>query len=104
MVVKGDVSELQLGVVRAGVQLPKAGLVKPKAIELLEHDAGSCTLSLVLPGGKVRQIRSLFAALRLEMTAVHRVRIGPVRLDKLAEGHWRPLTTAEVETIRRGRS
>jgi len=103
VVVAGDVSELQLGVVRAGVQLPKAGLVKPKSIELLSHGDGACELSLVLPGGKVRQIRSLFSALRLELTSVHRVRIGPVRLDKLAEGRWRPLSKAEVEAIRRGR-
>lgn len=101
--VDGDVSELQLGVVRAGVQLPKAGLVKPKSIELMGHDGNTCTLSLVLPGGKVRQIRSLFSALRLELASVHRVRIGPVRLDKLPEGNWRQLTGAEVEAIRRGR-
>lgn len=102
--VAGAVSELQLGVVRAGVHVPKAGVVKPKSIELIGHQEGLCDISLVLPGGKVRQIRSLFTALRLDLRAVHRIRIGPIRLDNIAPGRWRSLSREEVELIRRGPS
>ncbi len=51
---------------------------------------------LTLRTGKNREIRNVFAAEGLEISRVHRVRIGPVALDKLDSGQHRMLEDNEV--------
>jgi pseudouridine synthase len=102
--IAGHVTEVELGIIRAGVQVPRVGEVKPKSIDLIEDNGHICSVNLVLREGKVRQIRSLFTALRLELESIHRIRIGPVRLDSLVSGCWRSLSKEEIEMIRKGTS
>lgn len=104
LTVAGQVSEAQLGVIRAGMHIPKVGDIKPKSIDVLDRRDGTCHLNFVLQAGKIRQIRSLFTALRLDLQTIHRIRIGPVRLDSLGVSCWRPLDSLEIEKIRRGPS
>ncbi len=102
--IAGHVTEVELGIIRAGVQVPKVGEVKPRSIDVIEDNGHICRVNLVLREGKVRQIRNLFMALRLDLEAVHRIRIGPIRLDSLAAGCWRSLSQDEIESIRKGAS
>lgn len=52
--------------------------------------------------GWKRQIRRMFAAVGLPVERLVRVRIGPVRLEKLRSGAVRPLTAQEVRALGAG--
>ena len=52
--------------------------------------------------GWKRQIRRMFAAVGLPVERLVRVRIGPVRLEKLPSGAVRPLTAQEVRALGAG--
>ena len=56
------------------------------------HDEVLLTLST----GRNREIRRVFAAAGIDLSLVHRVRVGPVRLGALDAGHHRELTADEV--------
>ena len=51
---------------------------------------------LTLETGRNREVRRVFAAAGIELSRVHRVRIGPVQLGPLDSGHHRALTDEEV--------
>ena len=49
----------------------------------------------MLKEGRNRQIRRMCSLVRLAVTDLVRIRIGPVHLDGLPEGKWRPLSPEE---------
>lgn len=51
--------------------------------------------------GRRRQIRRMFQALGITVTALHRVSFGPVPLGRLKPGDFRRLTAREVAELRR---
>lgn len=60
---------------------------------------GRQTFRITLTQGLNRQIRRMCEALDYEVTALQRVRIMNVRLDKLAIGKWRYLSQPEIDQI-----
>jgi 23S rRNA pseudouridine2605 synthase len=50
--------------------------------------------------GRKREVRRLLAAVGLPVTRLVRVRIGPVRLGRLAPGHVRELSHDEILGLR----
>lgn len=54
-------------------------------------------LQMILYEGKKRQIRRMCDQVGLHVTGLKRVRIGEVRLGKLAEGEWRVVAPQEFE-------
>ena len=60
---------------------------------------GSRSMRIVLIEGKNREIRRVFSYFRLHPHRLRRVRIGPVKLGKLAEGDCRPLTRVEIDDL-----
>lgn len=59
------------------------------------------TLSVTLTEGQNREIRRLLARLGFNVRKLKRTAIGPLPLKGLASGQWRPLTTPEVQALRR---
>ena len=57
-------------------------------------------LELTLSEGRKREVRRMCAAVGLEVTDLVRTAVGPIRLDQLAEGTSRPLTTDEERRLR----
>lgn len=58
---------------------------------------------LTLTEGKYHQIKRMFGRFRNPVLALHRFQIGSIRLpEALAEGQWRELTKAEVESLGKG--
>lgn len=57
------------------------------------------TCNIVISEGKYHQVRRMFAAVGNHVSALHRFRIGQLSLDSLAEGAYRPLSQAEIETF-----
>ncbi|HJT81996.1 MAG TPA: pseudouridine synthase [Chthoniobacterales bacterium] len=58
-------------------------------------------LRVVLRQGINRQIRRMFEAVGYRVKHLIRIRIGTLRLGDLPRGHWRPLTSAELASLRR---
>jgi 23S rRNA pseudouridine2605 synthase len=58
------------------------------AVRVRKTSARESHLMVVLTEGKNREIRRLCAAIGHEVTRLHRVRIGGIRLDALAPGAW----------------
>ena len=57
-------------------------------------------LRVVLHEGKKRQIRHMFGAIGHPVLRLIRMRIGPLELDDLKPGRWRPLTKHEIRQLR----
>jgi len=57
------------------------------------------TFKIVLTQGLNRQIRRMCAYLGYEVTSLRRIRIMNIRIDGIAQGKWRNLTTTEMQNI-----
>ena len=53
--------------------------------------------------GKNREIRNLFDILGYQVKKLTRIRIGDVHLGDLAGGHYRRMTKAEIQSLKRGK-
>ena len=59
------------------------------------------TLAITLREGRNRQVRRMFASIGHPVRKLTRVRMGPIKLGDLRPGHYRDLTAAEVEKLKR---
>ncbi len=59
------------------------------------------TLGVELTEGQNREIRRLLARLGFKVRKLKRTAVGPVQLKGLSPGHWRLLTTREVQQLRK---
>ncbi len=79
----------------AGVEL-EDGMTAPAEVERI----GGRVVEIILREGRNRQVRRMVEAIGNEVTALRRIRFGPVGLGSLAEGKARLLSRDEVETLR----
>ena len=82
--VDGDISEEQIATLCFGLSLDGKPLKRAKVRQLNPEQ-----LQFILREGKKRQIRRMCEAVNLKVTGLKRVRVGELRLGKLAEGQWR---------------
>jgi len=61
---------------------------------------GPTRLRVVLRQGVNRQIRRMFYEIGYEVERLLRTRVGTLRLGDLPRGNWRPLTRAELTSLR----
>jgi 23S rRNA pseudouridine2605 synthase len=103
--VAGRIARQRLRRLAAGVPLDD-GVTAPARVERVSYaaDRRTSTFQLTLIEGKKRQIRRALAALGYPVVALQRVRMGPLRLGRLAPGKARPLTGRELRELRRRRS
>jgi 23S rRNA pseudouridine2605 synthase len=90
--------ESQLDVLRAGIDLD-GKLRRPARLRRLVG-AEPFQYSVTLREGRNRQVRRMFEAAGNRVTALRRVREGPLRLGDLPEGAIRALSDAEVNALR----
>lgn len=84
----------------AGVTLADGQTMDPAEVEPWGTDP--CVVKVVLHQGVYHQIKRMFGVYGAGVNGLHRTAIGPVALDEgLEPGAWRPLTTEEVEALRR---
>ncbi len=98
--VEGELSDLEISVMTAGVHLPGKGMFRPEAVRIVEILNRRTVLFMTVREGKIRQVRQMLATLRHEATMVRRVRIGDIRLGALAVGGYRELSNPEISSIR----
>lgn len=85
---------------RRGVELEPGLTTRPAQVELLRTGGKTCWLEITLHEGLNRQIRRMIEAVGAQVLRLVRVRIGPIELGDLTKGATRPLTPAELATLR----
>jgi len=60
---------------------------------------GPRSARLTLHEGRYHQVRRMFAAVGNHVEALHRSRVGGLGLGELAEGQWRALSAADLDTL-----
>lgn len=88
--VRGEVTPEAIALLRHGLELDGRAL-RPAGV----FDNGKGRLKFVLREGRNRQIRRMCELVGLRVVDLERTRIGPLKLDGLAEGRWRHLTGIE---------
>ena len=88
--ITGSVTAAKIESLRHGLSLDGRQL-KPAKIVLRKGNL----LNFTLTEGRKRQIRRMCQLVDLEVTGLTRIRIGKVRLGRLAEGCWRTLNLEE---------
>ena len=98
--VEGELSDLEVSVMTAGVILPTLGLFRPQSVRIVEILNRHTVVNLTVREGKLRQVRRMLTTLRHKVTMVRRIRIGDIRLGDLAVGAYRELSNPEIASIR----
>jgi 23S rRNA pseudouridine2605 synthase len=97
--VSGVLSNERLNKLRTGVDI--GGFVTSKArVEILKQAEKSIIVEIEISEGKNRQVRKMFTAVGCKVQELERVSMGEIRLGRLLQGHYRKLTTQEVEYLR----
>lgn len=96
--VQGDPMDDELEALRQGVLL-EDGPTAPARIELVECHGSRSSIRLSIHEGRNRQVRRMCEAVGHPVVRLVRERIGPITLDGLPAGAWRPLTPAEIEAL-----
>lgn len=105
---QGKPSAIALQQWRQGLELD-GQWTRPAQIKIVkpyQRTTNSTEIEVILQEGKNRQIRRIAQQLGYPVRRLHRTHIGPVALQSpssqgLPEGHYRPLTPAELDDLRR---
>lgn len=102
VVVEGTVTDgMMSDLVSKGARLGP-DLIKPIAVKLLRRYPHSTSMHITVAEGVNREIRRLFAMLGHEVKKLLRLEIGPLKIQKLPRGQYRPLTRRELGTLFHG--
>lgn len=101
VVVREEVSEEALAAMRSGMKLAEGEELAPVKAQIVDKDARSTTLELELIQGVNRQIRRMCRDLGLTILKLSRTRLGPLSIDDLPPGKYRPLCPDEVVSLRK---
>jgi 16S rRNA U516 pseudouridylate synthase RsuA-like enzyme len=83
-----------------GVTLVQGMVCRPAKLKLLEGEQGRPTrIQVTVSEGKYHQVKRMVAQIGGSVAALHRVAIGPLRLDSLPEGGVREVTLEELRLL-----
>jgi len=97
--VKGRPSRDDLATLEKGIVLEE-GPTGPAHTKLLRAGRNSSLVEVAVHAGRKRMVRRMLEAVGHPVTALRRTRIGPLTLGRLPPGQWRPLTSAEITTLK----
>ncbi len=83
---------------RQGVRIDRRGVARGRLSFPMPHNRKACLVTI--QEGRNRQIRKMFAALKLRVVYLQRIQLGPIQLGKLRPGAWRYLTPKEVQSLK----
>lgn len=71
----------------------------PAKVRILNSTPLYTDIMVSIHEGRNRQVRKMVEAVGHEVVMLRRVRFGPLKLDDLPRGMWRPLTTEEIRAL-----
>ena len=83
---------------REGVELDD-GPARARSLRPAGRGHHGVRVNVVLVEGRNREVRRMFEAVGHPVLRLDRVRFGPIRLDGLATGRWRPLSAEEIKAL-----
>lgn len=95
----GGVSPTKIQAMQRGVRLTD-GTTAPAEVKIMDPEGRGTILKITLFEGRNRQIRRMAEQLRLHVTKLKRVAIGPIELGDLKSGSYRGLTPTEVLSLK----
>ena len=103
--VNGCPTEASLTKLRNGVMLDD-GPTAPATVERVRGEEAVCgipctCIRITIHEGRKRQIKRMFAAVGHKVLRLKRVQIGSIQIGDLPPGKCRPLSSAEVEALRK---
>jgi 23S rRNA pseudouridine2605 synthase len=96
--VDGQLGERVLARLVRGVRLDD-GVARARSARTVAASGGRIAVRIVMTEGRKREVRRMFAALDLSVRRLVRIRVGPVRLDRLGPGEVRELEPDEVRRL-----
>jgi len=86
---------------RTGVRLEDGTRTAPTEVRVLRTSEKKTWLEITLSEGRNREVRRMCEAVGYRVEKLIRVRFGPLALDDLPPGSYRPLTPVEVRALHR---
>ena len=84
----------------SGVRFDRGKVSGPARARRIDPGFDAIMIEMVVHEGRFRQVRKMCEAVGLEVTGLHRVGYGPIRLGPLARGMFRELSDEEVAKLR----
>jgi 23S rRNA pseudouridine2605 synthase len=100
----GLMSEEIVAKLGAGVEMKRGDWARPARVHRVEDRGKYTWLEVVLTEGKNREVRRMIEAVGFKVLKLVRTRIGPLTLEGLEVGKWRPLTAAELRDMMRSKT
>ncbi len=97
--VVGTPSEKRLTPLREGIKL-KDGKTAPAQVTILKSSPKNTLIEVVISEGKNHQIRRMFEQVKIPLTQLKRISMGPLNLDYLGLGKLRELTKEEATLLK----
>jgi 23S rRNA pseudouridine2605 synthase len=99
--VKGRVDAQAVEKLKKGIWLAE-GKTGKAAVKVLKAGHKESMIEITIQQGLNRQIRRMLARVGIPVKSLKRISIGKLKLRSLGVGRYRPLTKAEVRTLRGG--
>jgi len=98
--VGGPVSSEIAAKLRKGIWLAE-GRTAPAVVKVLKSGHHDSLIEITIQQGLNRQIRRMLAKMGLSLQSLKRTRIGSLKIEGLGVGRYRPLSRAEVASLKR---
>jgi len=92
-------TEEHLAALRRGIRL-EDGMTAPARVKVLERLRKNAWVEIELHEGRNREVRRIFETLGYFVEKLIRVRMGPITLGPLPPGALRPLSQAEIKSLK----
>jgi 23S rRNA pseudouridine2605 synthase len=90
----------QLRRLTSGVRFDRGKVSGPAKARRIDPGFDAIMIEVIVHEGRFRQVRKMCESVGLEVTGLHRVGYGPIRLGPLARGMFRELSDEEVSKLR----
>lgn len=100
--VVGIVPQEKLDMLRIGVKL-EDGMTAPAIVNLraYDHEHNATLFDITIHEGRNRQIRRMCDAIGFPVRELKRVKLGPLQLNNLSRGKFRPLSENELAQLKK---